>query len=69
MNTTETALGLDEAIRAEGQPLGRFNWVPACGQYGRGFNWDVGDWLPAPDGTHDGYIWRLGFYTLQRGDQ
>ena len=53
-------VGLDDTIRAEGQPLGRFRWVenvhPSNGE---------GDWVPNPAGTHDGYIWRLGFYCLK----
>jgi hypothetical protein len=53
--------GFDETIRAEGQPLGRFTWTETDGRPQNG-----GDWLPDPDGTHDGYIWRLGFYCLQR---
>lgn len=48
-------VGLDDEIRAEGQPMGRFVW-------------NGEDWLPDPNGTHDGFIWRLGFYTLPHQD-
>lgn len=41
------------SIRAEGKHLGRFTYNGA-------------DWLPGPDGTHDGYEYRLGFYCIER---
>ncbi len=43
----------DAAVAAEGKYLGRFSFNGA-------------DWLPAADGTHDGYVYRLGFYCLER---
>jgi hypothetical protein len=63
--TTDTAVGLDDIIRADGQPLGRFVWVPEPANGAGTPRLDYGDWLPAPDGTHHGYLWRGGFYCLK----
>lgn len=42
-----------DSIRADGKRLGRFAW-------------DGADWQPSFAGTHDGYVYQLGFYCLPR---
>jgi len=62
--STGTALGLDDTIRAEGQPLGRWSFHidtdPARALLG------FGTWIQVPHGTHDAYEYRGVFYTLRR---
>lgn len=65
MTPHETALSLDDTIRAEGQPLGRFIWRDHRNSW---LSNQEGDWYPDPTGTHDGFIWRMGFYTLPHQD-
>lgn len=66
MTVNETALSLDDTIRAEGQPLGRFTLITPDDYDVADNGWD---WYPDPDGTHDGYLWQTGIYCLPHVDQ
>lgn len=56
----------DQEIRERGQYLTRFNWHPVKANGHSGVKHKQGDWIPDPEGTADGYIYRSAFFAIDR---